>query len=451
MEATIMPGEILSVLGVFASLMRAGTWRKAEEMLLGALLCRGSRMVSTILRVLGKEEEPRFERYHRVLNRDRWSCALMAKVLLGLLVGLLPSGFPLLVVIDETLERRKGKRISAKGYYRDAVRSSEKTVVKCLGLKWISMMLLVPLPWSKRPWALPFLTVLAPSKRSNEARGRNHRTTVDWTLVMVRLVARWLKRPWTLIGDGAYACVTLGHRCRGAGVVLISRLRLDASLYELPRPSIPGRRGRKPLKGHKIVPLKQQALDESLPWEEREVRWYGGEKKKLRLLSQTQLWYTPGEKPLPIRWVLAIDPQKPDSPQAFFCTDLERDPASIIEQFVLRWNIEVTFEEVRAHLGVETQRQWSDKAIGRTTPILMGLYSLTCLMAKNLSQVVQWKPRFAAWYNKADQATFSDVIALVRRSIWASRYFNHSNQNPDSIHLTPKQCNSLIDLISAAA
>jgi len=154
-------------------------------------------------------DEKRFEKYHRVLNRDQWSCALGAKILLGLLVALLPTNTPILIAIDETRERRKGKKISAKGCYRYAVRSSENTVVKCFGLKWICMALIVPLPWSKRPWALPFLTVLAPSKQANAERDRTHRTIVDWTIVMVRLVRRWLKKPWVLIGDGAYACIRL--------------------------------------------------------------------------------------------------------------------------------------------------------------------------------------------------------------------------------------------------
>jgi hypothetical protein len=436
---------------MFASCMTTPTWLKAQEMIIGALLCRGARRVTSILRVLGKADEPNFEKYHRVLSRDRWSCARMAKILLGMLIAMLPTGFPLAVVIDETLERRKGKKIKAKGYYRDAVRSSEKTVVKCMGLKWISMMLLVPLPWNKRPWALPFLTVLAPSERSNLARGRRHRTTVDWTRVMVRLVTRWIKRPWMLIGDGAYACVALGHQCNYSGATLISRLRLDASLYEAPLPVPKGRRGRKPVKGPKIKALKEQAQNADGPWQEAEVRWYTGEKKKVRTLTGKHLWYKAGEKPLWIRWVIVVDPDKPQRPEAFFSTDTEMAASSIIEWFVLRWNVEVTFEEVRAHLGVETQRQWSDKAIGRTTPVLMGLYSLACLMARNLSQTVEWKPAWAAWYDKGNQATFSDVMALIRRSIWSARYFSNSSTEADSMNLTPQQCSSLIDMLAQAA
>jgi hypothetical protein len=446
-----LPIEIVAVLSAFAPLMTKATWLKAEEMLVGALLCTGARRVTALLRVLGKEAEPRFEKYHRVLNRDRWSCALMAKILLGLLIALLPADFPIVVLIDETLERRKGKKIKAKGYYRDAVRASEKTVVKCMGLKWISMMLLVPLPWNKRPWALPFLTVLAPSKRSNEARGRSHRTIVDWTRVMVRLVTRWTKRPWLLIGDGAYACIALGHHCGGCGVTLISRLRLDANLYEAPVTPVAGRKGRKPVKGKKITALSDKAKDASLPWQEAEVKWYGAEKKTLRLLTGKQLWYKAGEKPLWIRWVLVVDPDKPERPEAFFSTDTGMQAPAIIEWFVLRWNVEVTFEEVRAHLGVETQRQWSDKAIGRTTPVLMGLYSMACLMAMHLRQTMSWRPAWAAWYDKGDQMTFADVMAIVRRSIWSARYFSNSNPEADSMNLTPQQCNSLINLLAQAA
>lgn len=318
-----MPTEIITVLSAFAPLMTSPTWVKAKEMLIGALLCRGVRRVTSILRVLGKEGERRFEKYHRVLNRDRWSCAQMAKILLGLLIALLPSDFPIVVLVDETLERRNGKCIRGKGYYRDAVRSSQKTVVKCMWLKWISMMLLVPLLWNDRPWALPFLTVLAESERSNLARGRAHRTIIDWTCVMVRLVTRWLKRSWMLIGDGAYACIALGHCCTRLNVTLISRLRLDANLYDAPEPVPSGRRGRKPVKGEKVVQLKKQAQDTSLAWQEVKVKWYGGEEKKFRILTDKHLWYKAGEKPLWVRWVLVVDPDKPEEPEAFFSTQTD--------------------------------------------------------------------------------------------------------------------------------
>ena len=138
----------------------------------GAVLCRGPRTVASVLRVMGLGGERRFEKYHRVLNRARWSGLQGAKILLGLLIGILPRDWPLEIVADETIERRNGRRIQAKGRYRDAVRSTKGTVVKCYGLKWMSLMLLVPLPWSTRPWTLPFLTLLAPPERANTAAKR---------------------------------------------------------------------------------------------------------------------------------------------------------------------------------------------------------------------------------------------------------------------------------------
>lgn len=132
------------------------------------------------------------------------------------------------------LERRRGKKIKAKGVYRDAVRSSQSKVITSFGLKWECMMLIVQLPWSKRPWALPFLTVLAPSKKSNEKAGCRHKTSLDWTRQMVQLVSRWLKRSWVLLGDGAYACMDLASACIHQGVTLISRLRNDAQLFHFP-------------------------------------------------------------------------------------------------------------------------------------------------------------------------------------------------------------------------
>jgi len=230
-----LPEAIIPVLGAFAPLFSRAVWAHAQVLLVGALLCQGPRTVTSALRVLGLSQARRFEKYHRVWSRARWSGLQGAKILLGLLVRLMPPWWPVLIVVDETVERRQGGKIKAKGRYRDAVRSTRKVVVTCYGLKWISMMILVPLPWSGRLWALAFLTVLAPSKRANEAAGKRHKSSIDWTEQLVKQVGRWLgQRRWVLIGDGGFACVHLALTCvdRVAPVTLISRLRLDAQLYD---------------------------------------------------------------------------------------------------------------------------------------------------------------------------------------------------------------------------
>lgn len=446
------PETIIPLLTVFAPLFTQPTWAHAQILLVGAILCRGSRTVASALRVMGLSDERRFEKYHRVLNRARWSGLQGAKILLGLLLALLPAGWPLLVGVDETLERRQGRKITAKGYYRDAVRSTEKVVVKCYGLHWNSMMLLIPLPWSSRVWALPFLSVLVPSKRSNAVAGRRHKTSIDWTRQMIKVVSRWLQRPWVLIGDGGYGCIRLAWVCvrSRVPVTLVSRLRIDAQLYDFPGPDVPGRKGPKPKKGRRLQSLANRHGEVLDRGKAIRVRWYGGQRKRLLMLSDIALWYTSGHVPVPIRWVLVVDPHQPGRLEAFFSTDLDLGAKQIIEWFVLRWNVEVTFEESRRHLGVETQRQWSDLAIARTTPVLLGLFSIVCWLGYHLRDRLTLYVFSSAWYVK-EEATFSDVLALVRRALWAEKYFDSSEVDDRPVVIQRHEWEELIDQLAMAA
>jgi hypothetical protein len=446
-----LPASIVPILFAFAPLFTAPTWRHVQVLVTGTLLAHGPRTVAAALRVMGLAQEPRFERYHRVLSRGCWSGVQGSQILLGLLLALLPPGWPILVVVDETLERRKGARIAAKGMYRDAVRSSKSRVVTCLGLHWICMALIVPVPWSQRPWALPFLTLLAPSQRANVAAGKAHRTVIDWTVVMVRLVARGLtRRRWVLVGDGSYSCVRLGWECLSAQAALISRRRLDARLFAPPAPLPPGRRGPKPKQGHALAKLATRLEEARTQGTATLVDWYRGETKTLRLLSAVCLWHTPGWPPLPIRWVLVVDPLGRRDPQALFTTDLTLAPARVIGWFVWRWSIEVTFAEVRRHLGVETQRQWAAKAIARTTPVLLALFSIVCLMVHRLRDHWASLPRSTAWYLKP-QATFSDCLALVRRTIWAEGNDVNSLADQDQVVISRPDWERVLAQLAATA
>jgi len=445
-----LPRGIAIVFNTFSTLFTLPTWEQVQVLLAGAILCQGNRRVSSILQVMGLSQEKRFEKYHRVFNRAKWNSLAGSKILLGLLVQLLPPFLPLLIVVDDTIERRQGKKITAKGCYRDAVRSSEKVVVKCFGLKWVSLMLIVSLPWCKRPWALPFMTILAPSKKSNEARGRKHKTTIDWAIVAVGCIARWVKRSWILIGDGGFACVRLGQACLKKSVTLVSRLRLDAALYDFAPSPVKGQRGRHREKGERVTSLLKLAVDRTQPWRQGCVNWYGGVIKNVSLLSGCHLWYSPGEKPLPIRWVLVIDSET-NKAEAFFSTDFQLTPEQIVGWFVLRWNIEVTFFEMRAQLGMETQRQWSKKAIARTTPCLMALFSLVCLFTTEMLKNQTLPILSTAWYRKKGEATFSDILAFVKRSIWVKNYFNDSSFNEEYRKIKPEQWESLLDQLARAA
>ena len=196
-----LPARFAAVILCFAPLFSQRSWRHAEVLLIGAILAPGRRTVASILRITGLCRERRFVNYHRVLNRAAWSGRAAARVLLGLAAGrLLPAG-PVLLGLDDTIERRRGKRISAKGIYRDPVRSSHGHFVKASGLRWLSLMLLVPIPWAGRVWALPFLTALAPSERYCRERGLRHKKLTDWGRQLVLQARRWMPGRRLVAGD----------------------------------------------------------------------------------------------------------------------------------------------------------------------------------------------------------------------------------------------------------
>src|ERR671921_2235884 len=257
-----LPARFAAVILCFAPLFQQRSWRHAQVLLVGAILAPGRRTVTSILRISGLCRERRFVNYHRVLNRAAWSGRAAARVLLGLLLdAFMPTG-PVLLGLDDTIERRRGKRISAKGIYRDPVRSSHGHFVKASGLRWLSLMLLAPIPWAARTWALPFLTALAPSERSCRERGQRHKTLTDWARQMVLQVRRWLpERELVLVADMGFAALELLAALARRGVTCITRLRLDAALYKPAPPRRPGTTGRPRTKGTRLPKLSDVLVE----------------------------------------------------------------------------------------------------------------------------------------------------------------------------------------------
>ncbi|MDQ3013439.1 MAG: hypothetical protein M3X11_22365, partial [Acidobacteriota bacterium] len=196
--------------------------------------------------------------------------------------------------------------------------------------------------------------------------------------------------------------------------------------------------------------LKEWAARGDTPWEQVEVAWYGGVQKKVLVFSRTALWYTPGERPVEIRYVLVRDPDGKLRDEAFCCTNLAATAAEILGWVVQRWSVEVTFEEARAQLGVETGRQWSEHAIARTTPVLLGLFSLVVVLCVRLQPDGQIPRNTAAWYAK-DEATFTDCLALVRQHLWRSRYLVNSAQQAEFVPIPGKVLDHLISCLALAA
>jgi hypothetical protein len=427
-----LPDAIIRVLAPFAPLFSQRVWLHAQVLLLGAILAPGARTVTAALRVMGLAMERRCTNDHRVLNRATWSARQGSRMLLELLMlVLVPPGATIVLGADDTGERRSGRQITAKGCSREAVRSTKKHVIRCCGLTWVSMMLLVPVPWSRRVWALPFLTALGwPAEK---VRRRRHKTSVDWVRQMMPQVRRWLPgRRLVLVVDGGCAAVSLALACVKRQVIMVSRLRWDAALDHPPGPQPPGKRGRKPTQGKRQRCLPDWAERSDTPWATVEVDWYGGQRKTLWVFSRTALWYTPGLPPVEIRYVLVADPAGQLRMEAFFCTDVQATPVEILPWVVRRWSVEATVEDARAHLGFETQRQWSETAIARTSPVLLGLFSLVIVLALQRSQGGQIPVSATAWYHKAEP-TCADCLALVRRHLWHARYLVKSAVEPEFV------------------
>jgi len=436
-----LPAEIIQLFDNFAPAFTKPTYRKAILLVVGAILARGRRTVTSALRVMGREQESDWSKYHHVLNRAQWSGLRVSEILLKLLVKTFISGrAPITITVDETLERRWGPQIRKRGHWRDSLASGRNMNVSASGLRWLVFALVIRLPWSPYYWSLPFLSILLTTPKVSEKLGKRHKKVSQRTAQVICWLRRTLPgRPIHLVGDGAYSVIRLGLRAQKCGVVLIAPLRLDARLFDLPPSPLTAsgkkRRGRPPGVGQRLPNLSQIALSSSTVWHRSKIAWYGGKTEVVDWATGTALWYSSGIPPLAIRWVLVRDPAGERPLRAYFATDQHQSAPAIIADFVKRWSLEVTFEESRAVLGVETQRQWSDKAIERTTPALLGLYSLVVLMAHALFGDDELPLPQAAWYQK-DHATFHDMLFVVRHRLWLHSFFRTSVISPD-LYLFP--------------
>lgn len=429
-----MPTEVARILQPFAAIFTKPVWARAQILLVGAILTTGNRTITSVLAVMGLSDEKHFQNYHRVLNRAVWSSLEASKVLLMILVTIFVPSEPIIMGIDDTIERRKGRKITAKGIYRDPVRSSHTHFHKVSGLRWLSIMLLVEIPWANRVWALPFMTTLAPSERYSQQHKSRHKKLTDWARQMLLQIRRWLPgRQLVVVADSSFAALELldAVQRRSSPIHLITRLRLDAALYQPAPPRLPKTMGRPRIKGERLPNLAQVLIDPETKWESIVVNhWYGHKQCRVEIFTGLAVWYHTGLPPVPIRFCLVRDPHGKFQPQALLSTNQDYQPQQILEWFVRRWQVEVTFQEVRAHLGVETQRQWSDLAIARTTPMLLGLFSVVTILAHHLQSTFGWKVRQTIWYSKSFP-TFSDALALVRRYCWAGTFAT----SPDSAQM----------------
>jgi len=379
---------------------------------MGGLLCRGGVTICSALRAVGLSAEKNFSRYHRLLNRDHWDLFAGAKILLLLLLKVFPQEGAMTFVIDDTLERRRGKKISAKGWFKDPIQSNNGKVVTSTGLRWMPVMLLTPVAFIGRIFALTFLTILVPSEKRQKELGKRHRSPQRRASQVVCLLRRWFRNhKLRLVVDAGYACIELAKQCIRQRVTLITRLRVNARLFELPPPKT-GKKGRPRKKGQRLN-LQEKAKTPS--WKQETIKGYKGIEEVREIAEFVCLWAPAGTSdPIQIRVVLSRDPV--DIQGALFAlltTDMEISAKEVVDAYILRWNQEVTHREVREHLGMETQRQWSDLAIERSTPLIFALHSLVFVMASHLHKLLPLQAAQCSWYSK-ERLTFSDLLHAVR-------------------------------------
>ena len=419
-----LPTGFRRTISHFSFAFRKDVFVKVEQLLSGALVCPGSRTVCNLLRCTGLKDERNFPKYHRFLSRDKWSAFRLSGVLFGLLVNaFVPKGVPIVLGMDDTIERRWGRKTGKRGIYRDPVRSSKSHFVKCSGLRWLSVMLLCELPWLERGicWALPFLTVLCPSERYYLSRDRQPKKLTIFARQAIIWLGRQksaLQRKVYLTGDGSFATMELFMQASGADIGLIARMKLNSRMYAPPVQDRPkGKRGPIPPVGDRLMSMEERLADKGTCWQKVTFsHWYGNRDKEMLLTWGVAIWRKDNSRLVKVKWALIKDPDGKLDPVLLACTDWQVDAREMVGFFVRRWRVEVTFAETRRHLGVETQRQWSDLAIERTTPCLMALFSLTCLFAHQLQKARPIVPNTTAWYKKQG-VTFSDVLTKVRLAL----------------------------------
>lgn len=425
------------------------TFQRVAVLMFGAILSLRQRTVTALLMVVGPLASGHWSDFHRVLCLRVWSNWPLGRVLAALVLELIPADQPVVCPVDDTTPQHKGKRVYGKGRHHDACRSTHSHVVWVWGHKWVVLAINVQFPFATRPWALPVLCALYRPKELNTQEGHRHKTPIHLARQLTATLLHWFpERKFILVGDGGYASHELANFCyhHRRQVTLVSRCHPAANLYEAP-PTRRARTGRPRLKGRKL-PVPRRAVGKARR-RRFTVHWYGGQTRRVELVWGQGHWFKGGEGLVPIRWVFVHDVQGTHRDEYFYTTDPTLAADQIVSLYTGRWSIEVTFQEVRRHLGFATPRNWSKPSVLRTAPALLGLFTLVSLIFARLWHQDRMKPRSAPWYAKKE-LTFSDAITAARRLCW-NEVFKQSPQHAGVIKLPRRLRLTLLDQLCRAA
>jgi hypothetical protein len=451
----LLPKVAEPLLSRFSIAFTRPTFQRAMLLLVGFLLTQGRRTVTRTLwttRLLWKGCG-HFSDYHRVLCRARWSLWPLGRVLAGMLLELIPENQPVICSVDDTATQHRGQHVYGKGRHRDACRSTRTFKAWVWGHRWVVLAIHVKFPFACRDWALPVLVALYRTRKINEQEKRRHKPAIALARPLMAALLHWFpQRRFILLGDGGYASHGLAafcHRHRRR-LTLVSLLHPRAHLCEAPPVPRKGQMGRRRIRGQKL-PHPEDAVAKAKRTRAT-VSWYGGQDRRVEYVSQTGHWYKATEGLVPIRWVYVHDRQGTHEDRYFYCTDPMLSATEIIRLYAARWSIEVTFQEVRQHLGFATPRNRKDKSVLRTGPCLLGLFSVTCLLFHKMTAArpTLGNPQSYPWYKKKN-LTFSDVLAAVRRQFWRETVFSEVVPHEDLKKLPRQLRDMLLEQLASAA
>ncbi len=446
-----IPPGVRSVFQDWSAEFSASVWPRFQVLVFAALVCVGRHTVCRLLRIAGALAEGHWCSYHRVLSRRRWSSWNLARILARQVVDRFLPGGVIPICGDDTVTQHPGKKVYGKARHRDAVRSTHSYTAWRWGHKWVVLAIQVQLPGLRRPWALPVLCALYRSPEVDRKEGRRHKTPCDLMRQLLCVLLRWFpRRKFLFAGDGGYGTHTLARfASRQPRLTLVSKFYKAANLYDPPPRRQPGTRGRPRGKGRKRR-SPEAVVAQTSRRQPLDVSWYGGGRRDVAVVTGTGHWYKSGRGLVPVRWVFVEDRTGTHRDEYFFTTDITLTPHQIIAAYTGRWAIEVTFEEVREHVGLETTRGRCAHTILRAEPCLFGLYTLVALWFAELPEKERKEP-VVTWTGSAKPTlTFSDAITLVRRQIWHN-WVLESPRHSNAFHkLTTQQKRTLLELLTQA-
>jgi DDE superfamily endonuclease len=425
---TSIANEALPVLALFAPAFSPAIFQRVQLLVVACLLTTGRRTIANLLRIVPHLLQGSSSSYHRVLSQARWSSLQLACALTRFLIRhLLPTGL-ITLIGDDTVDGHKGPKVYGKARHRDPVRSTQSYTAWRYGHKWVVLCVLVRFPFATRPWALPVLVALYLSAEQNRQRQRPHRTPAQLMCRLLRLLLLWFPgRQFLFVGDAGYGThevARFAHRHR-ARLTLVSKFHPDANLYD-PPPAYRGK-GRPRVKGRRRAQPKA-AVARARRRQRLQVGWYGGGTRRVEVVSGTGHWYKAGWGLVPVRWVFVHDLDGTHRDEYFFSTDPELGPQALISQYTARWNIETTFQELRAYLGLETTRGWCERTVLRAAPCLFGLYTVVALLYEQLP--VEAQDAGGVDWDGKEEVTFADAITAVRRWLWCNWVFAQGDHAP---------------------